>query len=184
MDTTNKLIIIAIIISMSAIVYLNWIYEKESFASVPSGIIPKPTITPDPVSTIDDNNEETREIKKDMEEKPIIQQPQEIKQEKQCSNESLNETHKRGKEYKKPYEINCAEKEGLDSEEEYDPFLFYKEKYRAMPLIMEDEKIRGYNVSEYSGSARLNDIGSIPIQKDRVFPVPHNFTFKNSPAIK
>lgn len=104
-----------------------------------------------------------------------------------CNNESINEKFRYAKEYMKPFEISCdfINKEGKpDTSTPVDPMLFYKEKYKPIPLVMDDPTFRGFNVGEYSNHANIWDVGRINLKSDIEYPVPSNFTFKTSPAFR
>jgi hypothetical protein len=72
----------------------------------------------------------------------------------------------------------------MNNDDEYDPMLFYKNKFKPIPLEMDNPKFRGSNVSDYANYANIWDIGNITLQKDKIYPVPSNFTFRTSPAFR
>ncbi len=127
--------------------------------------------------------------KLDEEEKTYLEKKLKEKPEPppKCNNESINEKFRYAKDYMKPFEISCDfinKKDKPDTSTPVDPMLFYKEKYKPIPLVMDDPTFRGFNVGEYSNHANIWDVGRINLKQDIEYPVPSNFTFKTSPAFR
>ncbi len=127
--------------------------------------------------------------KLDEEEKAYLEKKLKEKPEPppKCNNESINEKFRYAKDYMKPFELSCdfINKKGKpDTSTPVDPMLFYKDKYKPIPLVMDDPTFRGFNVAEYSNHANIWDVGRINLKQDIEYPVPSNFTFKTSPAFR
>jgi hypothetical protein len=94
--------------------------------------------------------------------------------ENKCKNDSLNRKFKTGDKYT---ERNSICTQSLD---ETDPQEFYKTMYRPRTAIMEDPKLKGYNIDGYNGSAGIYDIGKIGLDAYEGFPKPNNYLFTNN----
>jgi hypothetical protein len=107
-----------------------------------------------------------------------------------CPNKSLNELHMTGKNMYK-IDNTCgqlASNAQLDksgepsshfngSDNEVDPAEFYKVRYRAIPLQLEDDRFKGWNYDTFGSNGHPSDVGFIPLSKTNDFPVGVNYKF-------
>lgn len=54
----------------------------------------------------------------------------------------------------------------------------YYKIFRAYPSSLQDTKLRGYNISNFSGSAGIYDIGKINLDNNLKFAKPNNYLFQ------
>lgn len=65
---------------------------------------------------------------------------------------------------------------GICQERQTDGQNYYK-IYRAYPASLQDTKLRGYNISNFSNSAGIYEIGKINLNNNNKFAKPNNYLF-------
>jgi hypothetical protein len=63
-----------------------------------------------------------------------------------------------------------------------DPSQYYKNLHSPVKAVMDEFEYLGSNMPDYSNYAKITEIGKIPLDIDKVHPVPQNVAFKNSAA--
>ena len=63
-----------------------------------------------------------------------------------------------------------------------DPSQYYKNLHSPVRALMDEFEYLGSNMPDYSNFAKITEIGRIPLDIDKVHPVPQNVAFKNSAA--
>lgn len=66
-----------------------------------------------------------------------------------------------------------------------DPGAYYRDHFKFLRPEL-DFYYKGSNMPDYTSYANINEIGRIPLEKskDSKYPLPANFTFKNSPSFE
>lgn len=63
-----------------------------------------------------------------------------------------------------------------------DPSQYYKNLHNPIRAVMDGFEYIGSNMPDYSNYAKITEVGRIPLDIDKVYPVPQNVAFKNSAA--
>jgi len=65
-----------------------------------------------------------------------------------------------------------------------DPSQYYKNLHAPIKAVLDDFEFLGSNMPDYSNYAKITEVGRIPLDIDKVYPVPQNVAFKNSAAFE
>ena len=121
-------------------------------------------------------------IKGDIEPFASVKKPRNIRG--SCHNSSLVKRHNIEGVNNLNHMLNQAQIQTLDFSLE-DPAAYYRDHFKFLRPEL-DFYYKGANMPTYSNYANINDIGKIPLEKskDSKYPLPANFTFKNSPSFR
>ncbi len=100
-----------------------------------------------------------------------------IKNQKMC-NKSITNNLTFGCKKLMPFNIESYN----TNQESYDPTEFYKNNFQPILLNLEDKDVPyvGANMPDYNNIAKIQDIGKINLDKNKVIPVQNNYVFKDS----
>lgn len=88
-----------------------------------------------------------------------------------CKNKSITEMRKTGKN-KIGANLTCSQQDW----DQVDPSRYYK-IYHAQPALLNDPKLKGFNIEKYSTYANIYEIGKINLDTKNKYPKANNYYF-------